>query len=286
MPKSIHFILPGGGLRGSFQAGFMYKILSDYRDDFTIYRIDGTSVGSINGIASILGNIEALKEIWLSISSINDFFGSWSENPIIGQLLSIYRGFYNNGAYNNLTLRDKLINHLDDRKDNIDKNILSKFSCVVTNMNNARLEYISGTHPLILEYVTASASPWIVTNPHLIEGELYSDGCLLETYPIKYVKDSKADLIIIVGFDQEHVNFVKPDCSNMLTYLAALIDIARFNSTNNKDTINLIKEGKCIPIVNTMNVLFTNFTHEDIEEGFNHGMESAEQFAKTYLDNC
>ena len=69
----------------------------------------------------------------------------------------------------------------------------------------------------------------------------------------------------------------------MFTYLATLIDIARFNSTNKLETIQLIKSNQCIPIVNTMKILITDFSNEDVIEGFQHGCDSAEQFAKTYL---
>ena len=47
-PK-IHFILPGGGFRGAFQAGFMYNLFKQYEDTFEITRIDGTSAGALNG---------------------------------------------------------------------------------------------------------------------------------------------------------------------------------------------------------------------------------------------
>lgn len=285
MKKKIHFILPGGGIRGSFQAGFLYTLFKNYEEYFVIQRIDGTSVGSVNGFATILGEIDALKNIWYNIHSINDFFGTWSDNPVIGRLLNLYRGFYNNGVYNNNRLKDLLHTNLDNCYKDISQEHLSKYSCVVTNMNNARIEYISGTHPKIFDYVTASAAPWIITNPLEIDDELYTDGCLLETYPLKYINDCMADLTVIVGFDQEHINFIKPNCDNMFTYLATLIDIARFNSTNNIETIKLIKESKCIPIVNTMKILITDFTNEDVIEGFNHGCDSAHQFAKTYLSN-
>lgn len=283
MTKKIHFILPGGGIRGSFQAGFLYTLFNNYKEYFEIARIDGTSVGSVNGFATILGEIEALKSIWYNIHSINDFFGTWSDNPIIGKLLNLYRGFYNNGVYDNKRLKDLLLNNLQDRYNQTGNNCLSKYSCAVTNMNSARIEYISGTNTNIFNFITASAAPWIITNPMKIEEELYTDGCLLETYPLKYTNKCGADLTIIVGFDQEHINFGKPECDNMFTYLATLIDIARFNSTNKLETIQLIKSNQCIPIVNTMKILITDFSNDDVIEGFQHGCDSADQFAKTYL---
>lgn len=56
-PK-IHFILPAGGVRGAFQAGFIYRLFSKYRDTFIMQRIDGSSVGALNGFAIINNNIE------------------------------------------------------------------------------------------------------------------------------------------------------------------------------------------------------------------------------------
>ena len=168
---------------------------------------------------------------------------------------------------------------------NTDKSILEKYSCVVTNIKCAKIEYIQGTHLDLFNYVTASASPWIISNPVSVDDVLYTDGGLLETYPTNNILKSKADLIIIVGFDQEIVRYIEPQCSNILIYLASLIDITRFNSLNSLNIINYIKEGRCIPITNTMKCSFMDFTPEIIKDGFNHGVEGAEQFYKTYLED-
>ena len=240
MKKKIHFILPGGGVRGSFQAGFLYELMTKYKDTFEIYKIDGTSVGAINGIATILDKADVLKEIWLSIKDINDFFGKWSKKPLLGQFYNLYAGFYNNGLYNNDLLTVLLDTHLSESLKNSDQSILEKYSCVVTNIKCAKIEYIQGTHLDLFKYVTASASPWIISNPVSIDDVLYTDGGLLETYPTNNIINSKADLVIIVGFDQEIVRYIEPQCSNILIYLASLIDITRFNSLNSLNIINYI----------------------------------------------
>ena len=108
-------------------------------------------------------------------------------------------------------------------------------------------------------------------------------GGVLETYPIKNISESKADIIAIIGFDQEIIDFKKPNCTNILHFMATLLDIARYNSINKKNLIDLIKTGKCIPITNPMNVLFNKFNHNDIVNGFNQGKDAAEQFYETYL---
>jgi len=282
--KSIHFILPAGGVRGSFQAGFMYELFTKYRKWFTVYRIDGTSVGSINGITSLCGEFEVLKELWCSMKNINDFFSKWSTVPVIGKLKSLFHGFYNNGVYNNKLLNTKLKTNLTNHISTMGKADLDKFACVVTDVDNGNSRYIFGSDPHILEYITASASPWIISNPKTIDGVLYTDGALLETYPIKNVNPKKVDHVVIVGFDQEIVQFEKPDTSNMLYYLAALLDISRFHSENSLRIKELVKSGKCIPITNMMTAVMDNFNQETIVEGFEQGQRMATLFYKTYLN--
>ena len=122
------------------------------------------------------------------MTSINDLFSNWSNAPIIGTLRNIYLGFYNNGAYNNDTLNEKLDSELKRSLEDIDNEVLDKFSCVVTDVNKGVAKYISGTNPKILEYVTASASPWVVTNPKTIDDNsskfLYESGMGRETLEI------------------------------------------------------------------------------------------------------
>ena len=64
---SIHFILPGGGVRGAFQAGFLYQIFQEYKEHFLIARIDGTSEVALNGFSVINNKIDILKNIWFNI---------------------------------------------------------------------------------------------------------------------------------------------------------------------------------------------------------------------------
>ena len=182
----IHFILPGGGVRGAFQAGFLYQLFTKYRDTFEIARIDGTSVGSLNGFL-VLNNIEELKNIWLNINSINDLFINWSDQYMIGPLTSMYHGFHNNGLFSNEKIMDNLKLHSQDTWPSYTDEYKNKYSCVVTDMHCASTKYIQGDNEHIIEYITASASPWIISNPVEINGIPYTDGCLLETYPIKHI---------------------------------------------------------------------------------------------------
>ena len=208
LPK-IHFILPGGGVRGAFQAGFLYRFFTQYKDKFEVVKIDGTSVGSMNGIAIASGQYEVIKEIWFSIKNINDLFDNWSDSNLMGfgQYLSYYYGFFNNGLYSNRKVNNLLKRHIKEHWDNLDNSTKNKYSCAVVNIKTAKTEYIKGSDEKLLDYITASASPWIVTNPIKINEDLYTDGGLLETYPIKNINAVGADMTLILGYDQEHFTF-------------------------------------------------------------------------------
>lgn len=288
LPK-IHFILPGGGVRGAFQAGFLYRLFTNYSDKFEAIKIDGTSVGSMNGIAIASGQYETIKNIWFSINNINDLFDNWSDSYLMGwgQYLSYYYGFFNNGLYSNRKSKNLLSSNIKEHWANLPKEEKLKYSCAVVNIDSAQTEYIRGDNEHIIEYITASASPWIVTNPLKINGHMYTDGGLLETYPIKHINKVGADLTLIVGYDQEHFNFESNNNSNMLEYLANLIDIARFNSTNTEIVREYIKNKNedliCLP--NPMKVSFIDFSKETISYGFKQGEEFADNFFKTYIEN-
>ena len=288
LPK-IHFILPGGGVRGAFQAGFLYRFFSEYKDKFEVVKIDGTSVGSMNGIAIASGQYEIIKDIWFSINNINDLFDNWTDSSLmgLGQYMSYYYGFFNNGLYSNRRVNNLLKQNIKEAWDNLDDNTKKIYSCAVVNIKTAQTEYIKGDDEKLLDYITASASPWIVTNPIKINDDLYTDGGLLETYPIKNINAVGADMTLILGYDQEHFAFESNNNSNMLEYLANLIDIARFNSVNTQIVRNFIKNKKedliCLP--NPMKVSFVDFNRETIAYGFKQGEEFADNFFKTYIEN-
>lgn len=287
--KKIHFILPGGGVKGSFQAGFLYHLFKNYSKDFEIAGIDGTSVGSVNGFTIITAiktdNLEKLKETWTTIKSLNDLFGMWSDNYIIGKLSSLYYGFYNKGLFNNEKLKSMLETNIKPYLNELPKEILEKYNCVVVNTSNGQTEYINGTNPKIIDYIVASASPWVISNPQLIDNIYYTDGGISETYPIDRVlkENLECDLRIIVGYDQEHFNYKGNPTNNLLEYLASLIDIARLYQVNTLKTKELVENCKCIPIINPMEVSFADFNREVIIEGFKMGEQCAEDFYNVYI---
>ena len=270
--KSIHFILPGGGVKGCFQAGFLYRLRKSYHHLYQIYRIDGTSVGSLNGAAMATDGMNKLREIWFSIKRMEDLFhpgSSWSLKLLID-------GLSNRGIYENQKLWEKIV--LDGQKGN-----LSCYNCVVTDINDGMSYYINGSHPKIKEYILASSSPWIITRPQEIDGHQYTDGGLLENFPISYCENSKADLKVLVGYDSLYEDLKSDGGENLFTYLQSLIDISRRD--HYRQVIREIERLNVIKIPYGLQTDFLNFNQDIIRNGWMLGELAADEFAEKYLDD-
>lgn len=342
--KKIHFILPGGGVKGSFQGGFLYELNQSGKDLFTIGRVDGTSVGALNGFAFTLGRLQDIYDIWFRISSIHDIFENWTELPYISSITCGYRLINNYGLYGTNNLRNLICDvedkfkkdqdqvqdnddendqkqkqddqspddekektktdvdnqHIDKTDDNLDidtnvandsvnnkeKQLLERFNCVVTCIRGGTHSYINGTHKLIKDFIVASASPWIVTCPREIDGELYTDGGLLHTFPIDYIGKADCDLTVVLGYDEIYHETLGPEGTNTLTYLSRIIDIVRMDSSNIKTITDLKLKGNTDNIVfieNNMKIGFLDFNPDNIKKGFNVGREMAKKFIQEYL---
>ena len=277
--KSIHFILPGGGVKGSFQAGFLWCLRSHYDNLFTIYQIDGTSVGALNGFAFLLHDIEQIKKIWFNINSIDDIFNAYSEKPIWGKIKSIYNGFFEKSV----CLNDGLKKIINNNMANIDKEKLKLYNCVVTDVYHGCHEYINGLNDNIMDFIVASASPWIIAPPIEILNNIYIDGGLMQTYPIQNVKTSTADIKIILGKDSMHSNKLGMPGTNIFHYLIRLIEISRLNNNNITKLQKYIHKYNIIAIDNPLEYSFLEFSQENVLDGFNKGIVSAHLFAEKYL---
>ncbi len=278
---SIHFILPAGGLKGCFQAGFIYRLQKRYSHLFEIYQIDGCSAGSINGYAWASNHLEYLREVWMKVKKREDLFSSLSKIPVVNSIITGYNAIFGYGVYSN----HKLKNYIDyNSEENDTTNNLSKFNCVVTNINLGNTQYINGTNPNIQQYVLASSSPWIISKPTLIDNSYYTDGALLDTYPMKNVETSKADKIVIVGYDATHDHLSNGLGKNMLEYLSHLINILRYHHHQYTKKIFDVHHDQFILIPNSIcSMDFLNLHPDVIQQGFRDGEMAADRFAVEHL---
>ena len=282
---SIHFILPGGAVKGAFQAGFIYKLISDYSDKFTIYQVDCTSVGALNGLTLIspYENKEYIKNIWYSVSNIFDLFGNIVNNSFLQKIIALYNSIENKALLNSYPLKKKINDYLDQT--DINNIQFEKFNCTVINLNSGKTEYINGNDVNIRKFILASASPWILTPPIKINEYEYSDGALLDLYPLKYLSKSKATYKIIIGYNKQQFNINGDTGNNMYTCINRIIDIAIYNRIIEQQEFILDIENDIIIIENTYkNCDNFNFNKNNIKELFELGEKNADDFARKYLN--
>ena len=258
--KRIHFILPGGGVNGAFQAGFLYRLMLECSEYIDIVRIDGISVGALNGIGLLLEHPEFLKNIWFSIENRNDIFDSHNANMDLWNKGSLYDS---NG------LRE--IIHI--YKDYVKTQELLKYNCVVHNSTKNCHEYINGNNDNIWDFVVASSSPPIISPYSQIGDCQYTDGGLDQVYPIDFLNEDDCDCIrLVLGYYEQNDYYM----FNLYKRLKWSIN------TNVCQTSELLKNGKIVAVSNPCRFNIIDFRRETIEEGFKCGEEAAVKF---YMDH-
>lgn len=167
----------------------------------------------------------------------------------------------------------------------IDYTSIHKYNCALVNLDKGILEYINGTNENLIQYVIGSSSPWILSPPCKINNTMYTDGGLLELYPSKYIKSSNADIILIIGYDDNYNQLQGTIGDNIYTYLERIIEISMYkNIEANIDNINqLMKTKNIVSIPNKMNIDILNFSNDDISKNFDYGVEAVDIFIEKYL---
>ena len=280
---SIHFVLPGGGVKGCFQAGFLYQLFTSYRNNFSVSRIDGTSVGALNGFAVSHGNIQGISDTWQNIKTIDDIFSGGTTLPFLDSLAKGYRFYSQYSVYNN----DKLEDIIECVKNTPGESgapgapkLIDKFNCVVTSVRSGSYKYVNGTNQSIDKYVLASASPWIVSPPIEIDNELYTDGGLLQTIPSDFIGKIDADITLVIGYDLNCENLGGNEGNSALSYISRLIDITRLNHHNICQFKAFIgKQTQNIQIIdNPLKLGFLDFNEAEMKRGFELGKGAADTF--------
>lgn len=280
----IHLILPGGGVRGSFQGGFLYILMKFFPDCFEFVKIDSASAGALNGSGLCLKLYDELNSFWLNFTSINDIFAPYSSIPLIGTLVNAYSSYYNMGLNTNIKL-DKYIDTFF-KKSNPEKSELEKINIVVTNLNTSRYEYINGINPNFKSFLKASASPWILTCPTVINNTSYTDGSLLQQFPIKNIGKVDCDKVLIIGVDTKYFKHMYSDIgSNLFGYINKVLDVLYLQC--NLENYLKIKEfdhnsDKVYIAKYDLNFSPLDFSQENINRGLQHGKTEAVKFL---LDN-
>ncbi|MGQ8820783.1 patatin-like phospholipase family protein [Bibersteinia trehalosi] len=177
--KTIGLALSGGGHKGLAHAGVL-KFLQEQQIDIQI--ISGTSVGAIVGSLYALG--KSPDEILAFFRSVNLFN--------VNHLSLVKSGLFN---------ADKFMVYLDNIFGEMCLGDLAKELYIsATNMETGRSK-IFGRHTKIKEAVVASCAFPGIFSPVKVEGEIYSDGGILNNFPVNVIQ-GRCDYLIGVNLDR------------------------------------------------------------------------------------
>ena len=174
-------VLSGGGAKGSYQIG-VWKALREYKIDKYINYISATSIGSLNSLLFVDGDLNKAINIWENISKEVALTKKSFKDIIVKKSLYSREGF--------IDLADKYINF--DKVSNSRTKIWVVATPVSKNVKGAPTNFcLSGkSKEEIMNIVLASSAIPVVFEPVYINGIKYRDGYMIDNNPV--IQEAKA----------------------------------------------------------------------------------------------
>lgn len=227
MKSKLWLILPGGGVKGTFQYGYIKGLLSSF-PDAEIERVYGTSVGAIMAPLVAAKRFDLIDTLFENIQNINDVFQPWNwlENRI--KILPIITRM---GAFRKVKLVDAV---LDLMKKNMTldemENAFSKVSVVAWDFINKKEEWFSGKDVPFGMKASSALAPMVP--PVEKNGVLYTDGGITEIIPIskalhdfRQLQDDDDRLMLVVDCSTR-VPQKSQRPKDILTFMSSLLSDA------------------------------------------------------------
>ena len=166
------FVLGGGGILGATQVGMIRALLESGRRPAMVL---GTSVGALNGAALAadpsLAGVEALADIWKSLSEAGVFSGS-----LLSQASTLAR--HRTHLHSAEPLRRLMASHLPK----LIEDLQVPFQCVAASVEQAAAHWFSSGS--LADAVLASCAVPGLLPPVEIDGEHFLDGGLVHSIPV------------------------------------------------------------------------------------------------------
>jgi len=287
--KTINIFLSGGGVKGSFSGGFLYKLGQwlELNKNYQIGKIYGTSIGAING-SIFLNNYNNLKLFWDSITSYKSMMSYWIKIPIIGKIMSIIYGFFIKCSLINPVNFYNLITKYCSHNDN------NKLNICTTNITQSKTEYVDCSNNDvsndITKYIIASSSLWLLSPPIKINNNYYADGGILKYLPFDYNiinQLNKNDINVVISCAKNiNRNNSSYKETNLLFYLDNLLHmVCDILYEKDIELVNKLTNFKCYYVDQKLlnNISITTFTNTDIQLLWANGVINADNFIKTIL---
>lgn len=233
-------VLSGGAIKGAYQVGALYEVLSDYKPDIIL----GISVGSLNSLLLLTSYIKSGYD-WKTTSEMMYWF--WKNNikkpsDIINKKSPIrlaYEIATNKfeSLVDNKPLKDLIQNYTKNVNLTESKNLLVYAGAV--DFNTGLVKYINNRHPDYLEYAIAS-SCIPIQFPYLkLRDKILYDGGLVDVVPIGPAIDYGADDILVISTHPIEKSYKQIEIGNVYKMLERTIDIMVHNTVS--DDLKLLE---------------------------------------------
>jgi hypothetical protein len=184
----LRIMLPGGGVKGSFQLGVLSTILNSNK--FEIDAVYGTSIGAILAPFVVNSDISKLIQVFGNVKTVTDVVEVRKilGIPVTNSILLGLFAFFKLGAYKSIKLVDEIYNLLSPEQIKI-----AQERCHVVSydiLNNSETWF---TGEDLQMGIKCSAALWLAVPPISYKNTLYSDGGVTEVFPVSYIIDHDLD---------------------------------------------------------------------------------------------
>ena len=196
--KKIGLVLGGGGGKGAYQVG-VWKALREYKIEKYINYISATSIGSLNSLLFVTGDLDNAINIWGNISKDVALTKKTWKDVLSKKSLFSREGF--------IKLAEKNVDFERVSKSKIKTWVTA--SPVSKNVKNAPTYFLLNgkSKEEILNIVLASSSLPIAFEPVYINGVKYRDGYMVDNTPVKMLKEQGCNLIFVVPLREYSVAY-------------------------------------------------------------------------------
>ena len=182
--KRIGLVLEGGGLRGIFTAGVLDFFLDKGIEfDYVV----GVSAGACNLMGYVSKHRGYYRDVCLKDASEDPFFGI-VQMADSHKFVDLDKAFDVYAEKENFDF-DKLLNAKEE------------WELVVSNINTGLAEYKTETHDLdrLMRIGKASCSIPILTLPVELDDNLYLDGGICDSIPIRRAEEMGCDYTVVIA---------------------------------------------------------------------------------------
>lgn len=187
--QKIGLVLGGGGGKGAYQIG-VWKALKEYKVDKYINYLSGTSIGSLNSLLFLTGDLENATNIWENITREVALTKKSFKDMVSKKSLYSRQGFIEL-AENNVDFMKVSNSHIKTfvTASPISKNVVGAPTYFELN---------GKSKDEIINIVLASSALPLVFEPVYINGIKYMDGYKVDNNPASILKDQGCSLIFVV----------------------------------------------------------------------------------------